>query len=69
MFVPVDLLKPILGELRARGLSRSSRRAWLGVNCAEQDGQVRVVRVSATARPRSPACGPATGSCASTARR
>ena len=46
MFVPIDLLKPILGELRAEGASHQSRRAWMGVNCAEQDGQVRITRVS-----------------------
>lgn len=46
MFVPVDLLKPILAEMRARGASRSSTRAWLGLNCTETDGEVRVVRVT-----------------------
>jgi S1-C subfamily serine protease len=46
MFVPVDLLKPILGELRAVGSSRSSRRAWLGVNCVEIGGAVHVVRLA-----------------------
>lgn len=46
MFVPIDLLKPILAELRERGHSRQSRRAWLGVSCLEQGGQVRVIRVS-----------------------
>lgn len=46
MFVPVDLLKPVLAELRERGASRASTRAWLGVNCAEFEGEVRVVRVS-----------------------
>ncbi|MED5619702.1 S1C family serine protease [Ideonella sp. BN130291] len=46
MFVPVDLLKPILGELRAQGMSARSRRAWMGVNCIELGGAVRVVRVS-----------------------
>jgi serine protease Do len=46
MFVPIDLLKPILGELRREGASRGSARAWLGMNCAEQDGAVRVLRVS-----------------------
>ena len=46
MFVPIDLLKPILAELRAHGSSRQSHRAWLGVNCLEQAGQVRVIRVS-----------------------
>ena len=46
MFVPIDLLKPILGELRARGSSRSSTRAWIGVNCVEIDGAVHVVRLA-----------------------
>jgi serine protease Do len=51
MFVPVDLLKPILDELRQRGMSHYSRRAWLGLNCVEIDGKIRVVRVT----PDSPA--------------
>lgn len=46
LFVPVDLLTPILAELRGRGFSAASRRAWLGMNCAVQDGRIRVVRVS-----------------------
>ncbi len=46
MFVPVDLLKPILGELRERGRSRASERAWMGLNCLERGGQVLVARVS-----------------------
>lgn len=46
MFVPIDLLKPILGELRERGASRSSTRAWLGLSSVEQDGAVRVLRIS-----------------------
>ena len=46
MFVPIDLLKPILAELLDQGASRSSTRAWLGLNCVEQDGVVRVVRVT-----------------------
>jgi S1-C subfamily serine protease len=51
MFVPVDLLKPILGEMRSSGASRSSRRAWLGLNCVEYQGAVRVIRLT----PDSPA--------------
>jgi len=51
MFVPVDLLKPILPELKERGSSRDSRRAWIGLNCVEIDGQVHVMRLS----PDSPA--------------
>lgn len=46
MFVPIDLLKPILAELRAQGASRQSTRAWLGVSCVEADGTVQVIRVT-----------------------
>jgi S1-C subfamily serine protease len=46
MFVPVDLLKPVLGELRASGNTRASKRAWLGLNCQERNGQLVVLRVS-----------------------
>jgi S1-C subfamily serine protease len=46
MFVPIDLLPPILAELRSRGSSRQSQRAWLGVSCVEAEGVVRVVRVN-----------------------
>ena len=46
MFVPVDLLKPILAELRERGASRASTRAWMGLNCVERSGEVRVMKVS-----------------------
>lgn len=45
MFVPIDLLPPILAELRATGRSSASLRAWMGVNCAEVEGTVRVLRV------------------------
>lgn len=47
MFVPVDLLKPILAELRANGTTRGSRRPWLGINSTERDGRLHVVRVNA----------------------
>lgn len=46
MFVPIDLLKPILGELRASGSSRASKRAWIGISCVDSDGQIRIVRVN-----------------------
>lgn len=46
MFVPIDLLKPVMAELRERGASRGSTRAWLGLNCEERDGAVRVLRVT-----------------------
>jgi serine protease Do len=46
MFVPVDLLKPILAELQATGSSRTSHRPWLGISSTEQGGRVQIVRVS-----------------------
>ena len=51
MFVPIDLLAPILRELRERGSSSASHRAWLGLNCLQEAEGVRVVRVN----PESPA--------------
>src|SRR6185369_1140668 len=46
MFVPVDLLKPILAELQQTGSTRSSHRPWLGINSSEQGGRVQIIRVS-----------------------
>ena len=46
MFVPVDLLKPILAELQRTGSTRQSHRPWLGLTSSEQGGRVQVVRVS-----------------------
>jgi S1-C subfamily serine protease len=46
MFVPVDLLKPILGELQQTGSTRSSHRPWLGLSSTEQGGRVEIIRVS-----------------------
>ena len=47
MFVPVDLLKPILAEMKQSGSSRQSRRPWLGLTSNDQGGQVKIMRVSA----------------------
>ncbi len=46
MFVPVDLLQPILSELRTRGSSKASTRPWLGISCVERDDSVLVLRVN-----------------------
>ena len=46
MFVPIDLLKPILAEMQQLGSSRQSTRAWLGVTSSDQGGRVQVLRVS-----------------------
>jgi serine protease Do len=46
MFVPVDLLKPILDEMVRTGEQKASRRPWLGVNSLEEDGRVKVMHVN-----------------------
>jgi serine protease Do len=46
MFVPVDLLKPILGEMQQTGSTKISRRPWIGLTSAEQGGRVQVMRVN-----------------------
>ena len=51
MFVPIDLLKPILGDLIAQGHGHDKPRPWLGVNTQDVQGKLLVTRVS----PDSPA--------------
>lgn len=46
MFVPVDLLKPILAEMQQTGSTRFSRRPWVGLTSTEQSGRVQIVRVN-----------------------
>jgi S1-C subfamily serine protease len=46
VFVPVDALKPILGDLLLDGRT-SERRPWLGLYCEEIDGGLRVRRLPA----------------------
>src|SRR5688572_10464455 len=46
MFVPVDLLKPVLDEMVKTGSQRDSQRPWVGVNSREEDGRVKVMQVS-----------------------
>jgi serine protease Do len=46
MFVPVDLLKPILEEMIQTGRQKAGRRPWLGVSSSEVDGRLQVLRVS-----------------------
>jgi S1-C subfamily serine protease len=46
MFVPIDLLNPILADLIARGRPAGPRRPWLGVRSEEFRGRVVVVRVT-----------------------
>lgn len=42
MFVPIELLEPILDDLVARGRSARPPRAWLGLYATEVDGRILV---------------------------
>lgn len=46
MFVPIDLLKPILAEMISTGRQKGGRRPWLGISSLEEDGRIKVMRVS-----------------------
>ena len=46
MFVPIDILKPILGELIERGKRAEPPRPWLGMATEPMQGRLFVTRVS-----------------------
>lgn len=46
LFVPIDTLKPILGDLVAEGRRKGPARPWLGLAADEVQGRVVVSRVS-----------------------
>ena len=46
MFVPIDRLSPILGDLIAEGHSMQPAHPWLGLNTDEVDGRLVVSRVT-----------------------
>ncbi len=46
LYLPIDLLTPILAQLKREGRAEASRRPWLGVNATEAQGQVRLIRVN-----------------------
>jgi S1-C subfamily serine protease len=46
MFVPVDLLRPIIDDLIAKGKRSGPARPWLGINADEVRGHLFVGRVS-----------------------
>ena len=46
MFVPVDLLRPILDGLIANGRRNGPQRPWLGLNADEVRGRLFIARVS-----------------------
>lgn len=51
MFIPIDLVKPILSDLIAKGRAAGAARPWLGLATEEVQGRLFVTRVS----PDSPA--------------
>lgn len=46
MFVPIDLLKPILTDLITTGRSREAPRPWLGINSEESHGHIFITQVT-----------------------
>ena len=46
MFVPIDLLKPILNDLKTAGRSRQPQRPWLGVITEESHGRIFITRLT-----------------------
>jgi S1-C subfamily serine protease len=46
MFVPIDLLKPILGDLISGGKVSGPARPWIGVNTQEMQGHLVVTRLT-----------------------
>jgi S1-C subfamily serine protease len=47
MFIPIDLLHPILANLKTAGRPTEVKRPWLGINAEEAHGRVFVTRVTA----------------------
>jgi S1-C subfamily serine protease len=46
MFVPIDVIKPVLGDFIANGRSTTKPRPWIGVSSQEVQGNLIVTRVS-----------------------
>lgn len=46
MFVPIDLLRPILSDLISSGRSREPPQPWLGLHVDEVHGRIVVLRVT-----------------------
>ena len=45
MFVPVNLVKPIIAEIAASGRAREAARPWIGLSTQEVEGRLFVIRV------------------------
>src|SRR5258706_9270696 len=46
MFVPIDLLKPIMADLMAPGRTSSPPRPWLGITTQEAHGRLFIAKVT-----------------------
>ena len=46
VFVPIDLLGPILSDMKEIGRSRKPPRPWLGINSEEAHGRVFITKVT-----------------------
>lgn len=46
MFVPIDLLMPVIDDLVRTGTQRQDKRPWLGVDSLEEDGRIKVMQVN-----------------------
>ena len=71
MIVPIDLLKPVLDDLRRFGRVNKPARPWLGMFSTEIDNKVVVIGISRRegTRRRAPNSRPATSSWRSAAKR
>ena len=69
MFVPIDLLLPILGDLIADGKAARDPRPWIGVTTNEVLGRLVVSQVTPQGPAEKAGCAAATSSPASAARR
>jgi serine protease Do len=47
VFIPIDLLPPVLGDMVEKGRPATPGRPWLGINAEEVQGRVFVTRVTA----------------------
>jgi serine protease Do len=46
IFVPIDLLHPILSDLKTAGRARKAPRPWLGINAEEAHGRIFITKVT-----------------------
>lgn len=46
MFVPIDMLKPILSDMLAKGRANAPSHPWLGLYTDDSQGRVLVIRVA-----------------------